>query len=58
MGQTKKYLVEDDQAKHFLVETEAESPRERDMDPPPISDINFAETPEEEDPGLAVSRSY
>ena len=28
MGQTKKYLVEDDKAKHFLVETEDESPQE------------------------------
>ena len=49
-AKTKKYLVEDDQAKHFIVETEAESPWERDLDPPPISDINFAESPEEEDP--------
>ena len=45
-AKTKKYLVEDDQAKHFIVETEDE----RDLDPPPISDINFAESPEEEDP--------
>ena len=49
-AKTKKYLVEDDQAKHFLVETEAESPWERDLDPPPISDINF----EEEDPALSA----
>ena len=28
LGQTKKYLVEDDQAKHFLVETEDESPQD------------------------------
>ena len=52
-AKTKKYLVEDDQAKHFIVETEDESPWERDLDPPPISDINFAETPEEEDPALS-----
>ena len=52
-AKTKKYLVEDDQAKHFIVETEAESPWERDLDPPPISDINFAESPEEEDPALS-----
>ena len=50
LGQTKKYLVEDDQAKHFIVETEDE----RDLDPPPISDINFAESPEEEDPALSA----
>ena len=52
-AKTKKYLVEDDKAKHFIVETEDESPWERDLDPPPISDINFAETPEEEDPALS-----
>ena len=45
--------MEDDKAKHFIVETEAESPWERVLDPPPISDINFAETPEEEDPALS-----
>ena len=27
-AKTKKYLVEDDQAKHFLVETEDESPQD------------------------------
>ena len=38
MGQTKKYLVEDDQAKHFLVETEDESPQD-------ITEVYYEENP-------------
>ena len=43
-AKTKKYLVEDDKAKHFLVETEDESPQEteevyHEEDPAPVGGV-------------------